>query len=213
MQDRPGLPSGAFQYLAEDPGGLADQGLTRVTPPAFPEALYLIGIAPVNPGDVATQDFAVRHFVPEAPHEQVRAFPHPDIGLLAGFRTPESQTDGGQSADDNPAGFSMPVQSAPERIHGPDQILILDPQFFLPDRKNRLASMQSGPEQPGRLFLHVLRVHGRLPSRFKTLAVHARFRHAPHRGIPGAPDREPRSFRHPGAAAVSVRRTPDRRRP
>jgi hypothetical protein len=83
----------------------------------------------------------------------------------------------------------MPVQPAPERIHGPDQVLILYPQFFLPDRKNRLASMQSNPEQPGRLFLHVLRVHGRLPARFKALAVHARFRPTPHRGIPGAPDR------------------------
>jgi hypothetical protein len=34
-------------------------------------------------------------------------------------------------------------QTAAERVHGLDQVLILDSQLFLPDRKNRLASLHA----------------------------------------------------------------------
>jgi len=67
------------------------------------------------------------------------------------------------------------AQAAAERVHGPDQVFILPSQLFLPDRKNRLASLQSLAEKLLRLFLHFRGCHPvspfppRLRFRFRAL--------------------------------------------
>ena len=76
------------------------------------------------------------------------------IGFIAAFWTAKLQADGSQSANSSTTHFTVSGQTAAECVHSLDQILILYSQLFLPDRKNRLASLHALTENLHRLFLH-----------------------------------------------------------
>jgi hypothetical protein len=56
----------------------------------------------------------------------------------------------------------LPVspQAPPEGSQGPDNFFTASSQFFLPDRKNCLASMEPLQHELFRFFLHFFQRHG-----------------------------------------------------
>jgi len=56
--------------------------------------------------------------------------------------------------------LSVSPQPAPEGSQGPDNFFTASPQFFLPDRKNCLASMEPLQHKLFRFFFHFFQGQG-----------------------------------------------------
>lgn len=122
---------------------------------ASPVAQGLAGIRPVDADKIPAQKLSIGYLIPEPFHEDPAMLPHFDVRSMPRLRTAIEQADGSQAADHSAAHLAVRPQAAAEGVHGFDQGFISYAEFFLPDRKNGLASMQSLRENPDRLFLHL----------------------------------------------------------
>jgi hypothetical protein len=86
-----------------------------------------------------------------SPHRRVLSFFFP--------ASAEPQSQGPQGTYQSPADFSVSPQPAAESSHRLDDFFIPSAQFLLPDRKNRLASMETLHQHLDSLLSHLLQGH------------------------------------------------------
>ena len=151
----------SFQHFADQLGCPADEDPTLV---AFTVFFDLLGVFPIDPGDVPAEDGTICFFEASQNLFCIEiCFP-----AVPGFTLDEPifQADRRQSANDGATSLPIAAQSAAECTHGPHQTVVIYPEFFLPDRENGLASMQSIHQQLSGFFLHFIRYHKISPSPF-----------------------------------------------
>jgi hypothetical protein len=127
---------------------------------AFPIFFDLVLVHPVYVDYIPAKDIAVCDFCSEPFHKFVRIFPHTKIGTFVACASSEHQAYHCKTSDKGAAGLTVRAQSSAEGIHCFQHIFIyIFAKLFLPDRKNRLASMEKPVKYGACLFLHFRRIH------------------------------------------------------
>ena len=119
----------------------------------------LFRVHPVYIHDVTAQDAPFPDFLAETLHEMEGAGPHLHTSLSLPIHSAVTQTQRRESPDDGATDLPMSSKAPAENVHGLDEVRLLHPQFFLPDRKNGLTSVVVCLEKFPGLLLHLLRCH------------------------------------------------------
>jgi len=158
---------GSFQQFVQELDRIADD------PPALQyfftavKGAHLVAVLPIHPGNFPALDASVilHDFGPKSPHHFLIIGPHPRVFLFLFAAPAKPQAQNPQGPNQSPTGLAVSAEAAAEGSHGPDHLLILFSQDFLPDRKNGLASMKPLHHHLHRFFPHFLPSHG--PLRFR----------------------------------------------
>jgi hypothetical protein len=103
---------------------------------------------------------AFHDLFPEPIEEFVSISPHSGVFLLLLPPAAEPETDGREPSHQASTDLTVSPESATEGSQGPDNFFTAMPQFFLPDRKNCLASMEPLQHQLFRFFFHFFQGQG-----------------------------------------------------
>jgi len=133
-----------FQQLPEDPGGIGRHVAAGKKFFTVMKLVPLFLVPPVDAGYIPAKNAALADLVAEALLKPVPQDPLLKIFRFFSGAPAVSHPDGSQGADYRPADLAGCAQPAPECAHRPHQLRCdFTLQFFLPDRKNGLASLES----------------------------------------------------------------------
>jgi hypothetical protein len=123
------------------------------------EDFHLFAVSPIHMDNLPAGNSSVPFddLIPETIEKLMSAGPHSGVFLFFLAAAAESKPNGRKPPHQRSTDSSVSPQSSSECSQGPDDFVPASAQFFLPDRKNSLASMESLQHEFYRFFLHFFR--------------------------------------------------------